>query len=332
MKRKFNVINISPKYSAIWKCAYNIAKAMKEEHGDKFEVKFVDLYREESKVSRTLSLIKGIKFDSEFGDINFFSSPLLGNCMPSNTHNIVLFHDLYALTHESKVAQYACRYLFHRSMKNSTTVLSNSYHTMREIGEYYRPQFKHTFIHLGIDNIYHRDYDIKKNKKLTIMSVGRDEPRKNLDFVFEILNELKQNKIDFNFIRIGDMSEKHMLMIEQYNLVRETTIKMEVTEEDLLEDYLKSHFLLMPSLSEGFGIPVIEALSCDCIPLTTDKGSLLEINLMQNCLDLYSYKWSDKIMQLYNDKKEFAEITSLNKERAKSYTWKNYVDKLVKLI
>ena len=47
--------------------------------------------------------------------------------------------------------------------------------------------------------------------------------------------------------------------------------------EDLATVFRHAHAFVMPSLYEGFGLPLVEAMSCGCPVITSDRGSLPEI-------------------------------------------------------
>jgi len=50
-----------------------------------------------------------------------------------------------------------------------------------------------------------------------------------------------------------------------------------VKASDLASLFRHAHFFIMPSLYEGFGLPILEAMSCGCPVLTSNGGSLAEI-------------------------------------------------------
>lgn len=50
-----------------------------------------------------------------------------------------------------------------------------------------------------------------------------------------------------------------------------------VSTDDLVNIYNISKALLMPSLDEGFGLPILEAMNCGCPVITSKNGSLAEV-------------------------------------------------------
>lgn len=50
-----------------------------------------------------------------------------------------------------------------------------------------------------------------------------------------------------------------------------------VTDEELVELYNLAKLLIMPSIYEGFGLPVLEAMACGCPVVTSNVSSLTEI-------------------------------------------------------
>jgi glycosyltransferase involved in cell wall biosynthesis len=53
--------------------------------------------------------------------------------------------------------------------------------------------------------------------------------------------------------------------------------RVDLTDSELASAYSGAEALVFPSLYEGFGMPVIEAMACGCPVITTKYGSLAEI-------------------------------------------------------
>ena len=115
-------------------------------------------------------------------------------------------------------------------------------------------------------------------------------------------------------------------MIEKYNLTSNVDIMTNVSEKHLLKIYSKAHFLLMPSLYEGFGLPVLEAMSRKCIPLVSNKGALLEItNNPKLILKLDLDSWINKISEIWNNKDKLLKIQKFCIEHSSEFTWQKYL-------
>lgn len=121
-------------------------------------------------------------------------------------------------------------------------------------------------------------FNIPHSKKC-IMYVGNLKPHKNLERLLEAYSKIK-NRQDTCLILVGkafsnydelDRKEK-ILKIE--NQVIHTGI---VSQEELIDLYNLADIFIFPSLYEGFGIPIIEALSCGTTVICSNNSSLPEV-------------------------------------------------------
>jgi glycosyltransferase involved in cell wall biosynthesis len=111
--------------------------------------------------------------------------------------------------------------------------------------------------------------------KRFILYVGTIEQRKNLLLTVKALIRLPET---IHLVAIGK-STPYRLEIEQYvqnaGLTPRLHIKTDFPFEDLPAVYQQASVFVYPSVYEGFGIPVIEALSCS-VPVIAAAGSCLE--------------------------------------------------------
>ena len=337
---RLNIINMSPEYSAIWKYGVNLKKALQENatFSQDYEVHFIDLWKDNlvshNSVVRALQLVKGIKLNLSKKDINLYTLPLMSKFMKLNPckKNIMMVHDLYPLqVKDDLVLHYLCKHIYTHISK-ADLILTNSEYTSEEYEDYYGGKTK--AIHLGIeDNIYFNLSNLNKNSKLTLISIGRDEPRKNLTFMIEVLNRLQLQGLPFCMNRVGTFSKEHKELIDRYMLQDKIQVLENVNEKELLDLYSMSHFLLFPSLQEGFGLPPIEAMCCKCIPLTSKNGSLPEVvDIPELSSDLNAEVWASIIVYLWKVKGERDRLSHLCKVKSIQYTWYNYSNKLIPLL
>jgi glycosyltransferase involved in cell wall biosynthesis len=132
------------------------------------------------------------------------------------------------------------------------------------------PWFKNTFNEEEL-RLTREKYQLPQ---LYILYVGTIEKRKNL---LKIIQALHQGKIDIPLVAVGRETD-YMNEINQY--IRENNIKNVnfihyIPNSDLPAVYQMAHAFIYPSAYEGFGIPVIEALSSG-IPVLTSRGGCLE--------------------------------------------------------
>jgi glycosyltransferase involved in cell wall biosynthesis len=330
---RINIINISPEHSAIWKVAYYLFLELKK---DKVvNVSFIDLWKTKkvshNNILRGLQLLFGINLGLSKKDINFYSTPLLSNTMMKNNSkkNIMFIHDLHPLLYLKDSLYWLCKWAYPKS-RNADLLICNSTSTKKEYIKEFNCTEKIVVNHLGIDNIYFKYEKFKKNRKLTFISIGRDEPRKNLKFMLQILKSLN---MDFELYRVGSFDKLNYKFIKDNNLTNKIKVFNNISEKKLIELYSKSHILLFPSTYEGFGIPPIESMACGCIPLVANKTSLPEVVMNKNMiLDLNVDLWVKTIKSIYSNKSFRERLMNFSFNRAKRFSLINHKKRFLKIL
>jgi glycosyltransferase involved in cell wall biosynthesis len=111
--------------------------------------------------------------------------------------------------------------------------------------------------------------------RLYVLMMGAGEPRKNLARGIRAFRE------------IGAIwSELELVIVGKYGWGEEDNLKFKiknlkllgyVPREDLPALYAGAEVFVYPSLYEGFGLPILEAMSCGCPVVTSNVSSLPEI-------------------------------------------------------
>lgn len=111
--------------------------------------------------------------------------------------------------------------------------------------------------------------------------------------------------------------------IEKYKLENQVIIAGWVPNEDIPKLYSAADLYMHPSLYEGFGFPVLEAMACGCPVLSSKASSLPE--LVGNAGVLVDATDSDKISKhvsdLLKDKILRAKLIHLGNIQVKKFTW-----------
>ncbi|MCJ7740499.1 glycosyltransferase family 4 protein [Candidatus Microgenomates bacterium] len=167
-----------------------------------------------------------------------------------------------------------------------------------------------------------------KSKKPYILFVGTLKPLKNIGRMmaaFRIFNRKMKNNYQLvlagaNELKIKSDKEIHVLGF--------------VDDRDLPSLYLGAEIFLSPSLAEGFGLPIAEAMSAGLPVVTSDIPTIKEIAgdsvLYADPYDIEDI--SRKLYQIAVDKKLSCKIGEAGKNRAKSFSWDKSADKLLKII
>lgn len=115
-----------------------------------------------------------------------------------------------------------------------------------------------------------------------ILAVGTREPRKNLERVIEAYKLLLSQYPDLSLVIAGKYGwgdEKLNIKNKQSLIPRNKKLKILgfVPKEDLVELYAGAEVFVYPSLYEGFGLPVLEAMASGCPVVTSNVSSLPEV-------------------------------------------------------
>ena len=155
--------------------------------------------------------------------------------------------------------------------------------------------------------------EVKRNKFRLITTASADVPLKGLDFTLKALKKLKKDFPDMHLIVIGLIkkgghTEK---LIKKLGLEDNVIFKSNLTKKEIKDCYSKSSIAIVSSLYEGFGYPVIEAMSCEVPLIATNVSSIPELTLeFAKLIDPKSeemiYQSVKDILANYDDYKKIA--------------------------
>lgn len=129
----------------------------------------------------------------------------------------------------------------------------------------------------------------------------------------------KKNPWNVDLLKVQDMASKDK------NIIRTGF----VSEEDLVSLYNTASVFIMPSLYEGFGLPILEAMACGCPVITTREGSLPEI-AQDAALYVDAYNVDDianSLKKIFSDEDLRGKLSKKGLEQAKKFSWQKTANK-----
>ena len=112
-----------------------------------------------------------------------------------------------------------------------------------------------------------------------ILSVGTVQPRKNYERLIQALARLRQNGYDIHLVIAGGkgwLDDPIYRMIDTTGMHSYVHFIGFVDDNDMPAHYSAADCFAFPSLYEGFGLPVLEAMACHTPVLTSTVSSLPE--------------------------------------------------------
>lgn len=130
---------------------------------------------------------------------------------------------------------------------------------------------------------------------------------------------LVNNNFDKNNPWNKDLKEVQTLASGDTNIIRLGF----VDDTDLVALYNKAVLLAMPSIYEGFGLPILEAMSCGTPCLTSDKGSIPEVSgnasFVVDPFDVSDL--ASGIKELFENESERKVLIDRGLKQAKKFSW-----------
>jgi len=265
--------------------------------------------------------------------------------LPKKIKRVTVIHDLtpvkFPQFHKFS-SQALQRIFFPGIIKRASILITNSKNTSKDLQDFYpKSEGKTKFIYLGKSNNFLpkfsenvlKQYKIKRPYFLT---VGTIEPRKNLNTLLDAYKLFRMNSgKEIDLVISGGIGWKSKSFFNNYfSHPFKDDIKLVgyINRTDL--PYLFSHTdaFIFPSLYEGFGLPVLEAMACGSACIVSNTSSLPEV-----CEDAAIYFDPNSSEELAKKMELIESDIVLQKElkeksiiQAKKFTWDKHATEFIR--
>ncbi len=260
-----------------------------------------------------------------------FNSPIFYQGKISITIHDLLWHQRKGFNVTTlNPFKYAIKYLGYRQIVkqaiNKASLILVPAKTIKKTILNYYPDVKDKIIitHEGVDQRFHLTNNVKftnkQFKSKQLIYTGSLYPHKNINLILQALTQLPEYKLKI----IGNRSvflSKIEDQVKQLNIENQVKFTGFLSDKELIKEYQQSLALIQPSLSEGFGLTGLEALTVGLPILISDIPIFQEI---YKDIPLYFDPNSIKsfIIALKNLKKKRAQtMIKKGQKLIKNYSW-----------
>ncbi|MCF8230125.1 MAG: glycosyltransferase family 4 protein [Bacteroidales bacterium] len=210
--------------------------------------------------------------------------------LPSCTRRISIIHDLTPLKfpeHHPFFSAFFQRFFIRHSVRHADVVVANSKNTRDDIIAFYPEVSEKTiYIYPAIEAGFSKKQDLAVLRKYNIhkkyiISLSTLEPRKNMKTLLAAFAQFKEQKNTEHLLVLagkGGWKNKGFLrMLEKHPYRKDIVLTGYVERASLPALYSGAESFVFPSYYEGFGFPVLEALSCETPCIVSEVSSLPEV-------------------------------------------------------
>ncbi|MCL4377176.1 MAG: glycosyltransferase family 4 protein [Actinobacteria bacterium] len=278
---------------------------------------------------------------------------------PTLNKNIILtIHDLAFIRYPEFNFDWFIKKYTREVLQNALKakkIFADSISTKNDIVRFFKidPE-KIEVAYLAADNLFRKleDGELNRNilkkyeiNKKYILSVGTIEPRKNYISLIKAFNLLKINNLDISG-NPKDLAFDYELVIvgktgwkseSTYDETSNSPFKNDILftgnipDSDLIQLYNQAELFVYPSIFEGFGLPVMEAMKCGLPVITSNSSSLIEIAADKELL-FEPYDFNDlalKMKSILKNGRLRKELSEKSLSHAAKFDWKKTAEKVL---
>lgn len=170
-----------------------------------------------------------------------------------------------------------------------------------------------------------------------ILAVGTVEPRKNIESLLKAYALLKkQSNFNCHLLIAGMRGWKNSKIFNTHytlNLMEQVKFLGYVPDEDMPKLYSGAMAFVFPSLYEGFGIPLLEAMACGTPVVVSNTSTMPEV--VGNAgiyIDPYNIEnIAQGIYSIVSNKSVRQKLISIGFQRVKQFTWRKTAESTLKV-
>jgi glycosyltransferase involved in cell wall biosynthesis len=256
---------------------------------------------------------------------------------PSRTarRTLCTFHDLFALTGEYSTAEFRARFAHQarRAAENSDAIIAVSHFTATQVEKLLGVESAriHVIPHgVRLPEVSSAVPPENIPREKFVLFVGAVQKRKNIARLVKAFERLPSGwRLTLAGATDGYEAAAELLAVEESPRRSEIDVLGYVDDQKLASLYARAGIFAFPSLAEGFGIPVLEAMAHG-IPVVTSQSSALPEAAGDAAILVDPFNTDElagALTQLASDEGLRADLVRRGLDRARLFPWEAAVEK-----
>ncbi len=233
-----------------------------------------------------------------------------------------------------------------RSIERATHIVADSEATKHDLSELWHvPSDKVTVLYSGVNERFQPITDVKKITAVRakynlgdapyVLSVGTIQPRKNYQMLIQAFKKVAQQHPHSLIISGGKgwLYDDMMAEIDKQELNGRVRFIGFVDDADLPTLYSAATLFAFPSLYEGFGLPLLEAMGCGVPVITSNASSLPEV-VGETAVQLsphHPQQWTNALLELIDDPTRRTQLVAQGFRQVRQFSWTRAAYQLLSL-
>ena len=264
---------------------------------------------------------------------------------------VVTIHDLTLLKYKSirggllapftyRLKDVVMRHVLKTAVKRSKLIFTPSQFVAEDVARQYRCDLGKIIVtHNAADGLTQTGrvnlakYGIDKP---FLLCVGNPYPHKNIERLLKVFAQLVKNEqVAYQLVVVGRDNEfmaRHKKLVKKLKLEDRVVFPGYVSDAELAGIYQKATLYVFPSLSEGFGIPGLEAMKYG-VPVASSNATCLP-EILGDAAAYFDPKNTQDIAkvigELMQDEVRRKQLVSLGYKQVKKYAWSTSAKELIR--
>jgi glycosyltransferase involved in cell wall biosynthesis len=238
------------------------------------------------------------------------------------TRQVVTFHDLFVMTAEYSTPEFRARFTgqARRAAAEADRIIAVSQFTATQVENLLGVESSRIHVvHHGVRPLP----VVARSPEKIVLHVGAIQERKNIARLVRAFAAMPEG---WKLVLAGSAGYGAAAIFQEIETsARRNDIRITgyVSEPELAEWYARASIFAFPSLDEGFGMPVLEAMRAGVAVIASDRSAVPEVcggaGLLVDAMDEPAI--SARLIQLAEDEPLRSRFESLGHTRAKQFSW-----------